>query len=155
MRKGSGATSSMWPRDSEQLFEEVTVDLMMEGGDADTNTAVACALLCAYVGYAKLPSHWKLGLAHKDWLLFKSLRLAVVSGAISGTMQPEADKAADGRRARMTRIELKERFANVIAQNKKRAKDAKQRERADEKGGVKERNNSDGEHGDVKKWFAS
>jgi ADP-ribosylglycohydrolase len=48
------------------LFEELTVDLVVEGGDADTNAAAACALLGAYLGYANLPSHWTLGLAHKE-----------------------------------------------------------------------------------------
>jgi ADP-ribosylglycohydrolase len=48
------------------LFEELTVDLVMEGGDADTNAAAACTLLGAYFGYANLPSHWTLGLAHKE-----------------------------------------------------------------------------------------
>jgi ADP-ribosylglycohydrolase len=45
------------PISAETLFEELIVNLIMEGGDADTNAAVAGALLGAYLGYANLPSH--------------------------------------------------------------------------------------------------
>jgi hypothetical protein len=54
------------PIAAETLFEELIVDLIMEGGDADTNAAVAGALLGAYLGYANLPSHWTLSLEHKE-----------------------------------------------------------------------------------------
>jgi ADP-ribosylglycohydrolase len=38
------------PISAETLFEELIVNLIMEGGDADTNAAVAGALLGAYLG---------------------------------------------------------------------------------------------------------
>ncbi|KAF2623228.1 ADP-ribosylglycohydrolase [Macroventuria anomochaeta] len=81
-----------------QLFEELMVALIMEGGDADTNGAAAGALLGAYVGYANLPSHWKLGIAHNEWLMAKTERLAVAVGVVRGTLHPEGDEAADGGR---------------------------------------------------------
>ncbi|KAF3044956.1 hypothetical protein E8E11_004077 [Didymella keratinophila] len=79
-----------------QLFEELIVQLIMEGGDADTNGAAAGALLGAYLGYANLPSHWKLGLAHNDWLMAKTERLAIAVGVNKGTLHSEKDEAANG-----------------------------------------------------------
>lgn len=79
-----------------QLFEELIVQLIMEGGDADTNGAAAGALLGAYLGYANLPPHWKLGLAHNDWLMAKTYRLTIAVGVNKGTLYSEKDEAADG-----------------------------------------------------------
>lgn len=79
-----------------QLFEKLIVQLITEGGDADTNGAAAGALLGAYLGYANLPSHWKLGLAHNDWLMAKVERLTIAVGVNKGTLYSEKDEAADG-----------------------------------------------------------
>jgi ADP-ribosylglycohydrolase len=38
------------PISAETLFEELIVNFIMEGGDADTNAAVAGAVLGAYLG---------------------------------------------------------------------------------------------------------
>jgi ADP-ribosylglycohydrolase len=38
------------PISAETVFEELIVNLIMEGGDADTNAAVAGAVLGAYLG---------------------------------------------------------------------------------------------------------
>lgn len=79
-----------------QLFEKLIIQLIMEGGDADTNGAAAGALLGAFLGYANLPSHWKLGLAHNDWLMAKTERLTIAVGVEKGTLSSEKDEAADG-----------------------------------------------------------
>jgi ADP-ribosylglycohydrolase len=79
-----------------QLFEKLIIQLIMEGGDADTNGAAAGALLGAFLGYANLPSHWKLGLAHNDWLMAKTERLTIAVGVEKGTLNSEKDEAADG-----------------------------------------------------------
>lgn len=42
---------------AQKLFEQLMTELVMEGGDADTNEAAAGALLKAYVGYSNLPIH--------------------------------------------------------------------------------------------------
>ena len=42
--------------------------LVMEAGDADTNGAVAGALLGCKLGAKNLPSSWLNGLLHKEWL---------------------------------------------------------------------------------------
>lgn len=79
-----------------QIFEKLIVELIMEGGDADTNGAAAGALLGAYLGYANLPSHWKLGLAHNEWLMTKTERLSIAVGVNRGYLRSEKDEAADG-----------------------------------------------------------
>ncbi|KAJ4321625.1 hypothetical protein N0V94_002825 [Neodidymelliopsis sp. IMI 364377] len=78
------------------LFEDLMVDLIMEGGDADTNGAAAGAILGAYLGYANLPPHWKRGLAHNKWLMHKIERLAISSGALQGTLNRERDEGPYG-----------------------------------------------------------
>src|SRR6187402_2286036 len=50
-------------------FEKLITDLIMEGGDADTNACVAGALLGAWLGYSRLPANWEKGLHNRDWLL--------------------------------------------------------------------------------------
>jgi ADP-ribosylglycohydrolase len=54
-------------RDS-ALFRATLTTLVMEGGDADTNAAVAGACLGACLGYARLPADWLAALPHREWL---------------------------------------------------------------------------------------
>ena len=49
-------------------FRAALTELTLQAGDADTNGAVAGALLGAKVGYAALPSDWLSSLKHADWL---------------------------------------------------------------------------------------
>lgn len=49
-------------------FKESINELVMEGGDSDTNAAVAGALLGCKLGYSKLPQDWLNGLVNKAWL---------------------------------------------------------------------------------------
>ncbi|KAH8702710.1 ADP-ribosylglycohydrolase-domain-containing protein [Phaeosphaeriaceae sp. PMI808] len=109
------------------LFEDLTVDLIMEGGDAGTNGAAACALLGAYLGYANIPSRWTLGLAHKEWLVLKTHRLAVASGAIAGSLEPEADEATDGGKGLRSRDELEKKSAVFLEQMITRIEESKAR----------------------------
>ncbi|KAF2122311.1 ADP-ribosylglycohydrolase-domain-containing protein [Lophiotrema nucula] len=94
---------------SHTLFETLMMDLIMEGGDADTNGAVAGALLGAYLGYSNLPQHWSNGLAHKDWLMSKIERLTIALGIVDGNVADMKDEASDGGKGLMTRAEDKER----------------------------------------------
>lgn len=41
---------------------------LLQAGDADTNGAVAGALLGCKLGASTLPDSWRDGLKHKDWL---------------------------------------------------------------------------------------
>lgn len=81
-----------------KLFDQLMVELIMEGGDADTNGAAAGALLGAYLGYANLPSHWKLGLIHSEWLMAKVERLSVAVGVLPGDLNQRTDEEAYGGR---------------------------------------------------------
>lgn len=81
---------------AQKLFEQLMTELVMEGGDADTNGAAAGALLGAYVGYSNLHIYWKGGLAHHDWLAKKIARLATATGIVIGELKPENDEAVDG-----------------------------------------------------------
>ena len=49
-------------------FRRVVCSIAGEGGDADTNCAVAGALVGAAVGYAALPTDWLAQMPHGDWL---------------------------------------------------------------------------------------
>jgi ADP-ribosylglycohydrolase len=61
-------------------FQKAINELVMEGGDADTNGAVAGALLGCKLGYKKLPSEWLDGLKEKKWLDFKVHRFLCLLG---------------------------------------------------------------------------
>lgn len=49
-------------------FRSALQELIMEGGDADTNGAVAGAMLGCKLGLSGLPATWLGGLIHKEWL---------------------------------------------------------------------------------------
>lgn len=129
MKRVAAFSATGAPLAAETVFEELMVDLTMEGGDADTNGAAAGALLGAYLGYAKLPSHWTLGLAHKEWLIEKTRRLSIASGVIEEVLHPEKDEAADGGVGLRTPQELEHRWALLIADISKKMNDAKEKAR--------------------------
>ncbi|CAH1782706.1 unnamed protein product [Owenia fusiformis] len=49
-------------------FRKAIQAITMEAGDADTNAAVAGALLGCKLGFEEIPKAWRDGLIHKDWL---------------------------------------------------------------------------------------
>ena len=49
-------------------FKEGIIKLIMEGGDADSNAAVAGALLGAKLGFSNLPRDWIDALVHRSFL---------------------------------------------------------------------------------------
>eukprot|EP00927_Polykrikos_kofoidii_P052062 TRINITY_DN45828_c0_g1_i1.p1 TRINITY_DN45828_c0_g1~~TRINITY_DN45828_c0_g1_i1.p1 ORF type:complete len:425 (-),score=35.26 TRINITY_DN45828_c0_g1_i1:407-1681(-) len=49
-------------------FEAAIRDVIAHGGDADTNAAVAGALLGSHLGYSRLPQHWISGMPYVEWL---------------------------------------------------------------------------------------
>ena len=51
-----------------QFVFSLVVFLILQGGDADTNGAVAGALLGCKLGSSALPPTWLKGLKHKGWL---------------------------------------------------------------------------------------
>lgn len=58
---------------SQQSYKSYMMSLLMEGGDSNSNSCVAGALLGCKVGYSRLPQEWILGLCKKQtaWLNVK------------------------------------------------------------------------------------
>ncbi|PRP80675.1 hypothetical protein PROFUN_11634 [Planoprotostelium fungivorum] len=74
--------SGLWALRSTRSFKD-TIDLLVrEGGDADTNGAVAGALLGAKLGYKQLPREWLESLRHKEWLEEKVEKFLKLQGLI-------------------------------------------------------------------------
>lgn len=51
-----------------EAFKTLITELILEGGDADTNAAVAGALLGCRIGFEGLPKEWVVGLRHRERL---------------------------------------------------------------------------------------
>jgi len=49
-------------------FETSIRAIVLQGGDADTNAAVAGALLGCYKGHSQLPQHWVSAMPYAPWL---------------------------------------------------------------------------------------
>ncbi len=60
--------SGFWALRSTKSFKETMHDLIRQGGDADTNGAVAGALLGCRIGYSQLPQDWLAAMPNKVWL---------------------------------------------------------------------------------------
>jgi len=52
----------------DNLFTRAILHIIMEGGDADCNAAVAGALMGAWLGLDELPKKWMDALPHHEWL---------------------------------------------------------------------------------------
>jgi ADP-ribosylglycohydrolase len=50
-------------------FEDALIEVVNKGGDADTNGAVAGALLGARDGYRAIPARWRDGLLNRDRII--------------------------------------------------------------------------------------
>lgn len=107
---------AMRPGDLKDDFESIVTDLVMQGGDADTNACCAAALLGAWLGYSRLPHHWRSGLMHGDWLLEKTDDLCCVVGISVGSYKGAEDPATwtDDERGRLLREELDAREKDII-----------------------------------------
>ncbi|CAK9780219.1 ADP-ribosylglycohydrolase [Cutaneotrichosporon oleaginosum] len=97
------------------LFEPLITELVMAAGDADTNAAVAGALLGAYVGFAALPGHWREGLRHAAWLVRKAEGVGRILGVVEGGYTPEEDTAPDGGRAAVSPEDMERRWMELQA----------------------------------------
>lgn len=111
---------------SPKIFEDLMTDLIMEGGDADTNGAAAGALLGAFLGNANLPPHWANGLAHKEWLLSKISRLAaIVAIGEMGEVSIAEDETPDAGKGLTDWDEIQQRnnriARRIVRRNKARA----------------------------------
>lgn len=59
---------SLWAYWHTSSFEEGLLAVVNAGGDADTNAAVACAILGAKYGYSSIPNEYIEGLLYKESL---------------------------------------------------------------------------------------
>jgi ADP-ribosylglycohydrolase len=60
--------AGLWALKNSKDFEEGIVQVIKEGGDADSNAAVAGALLGVKFGYSRIPERWKAGLLNRPRL---------------------------------------------------------------------------------------
>lgn len=99
------------------LFEELITELVLQGGDADTNATVAGALLGALLGYRTLPGKWKDGLMHGQWLFQKADALASVMGIHPFPFydaERDPDNQLDGEKPRLTQDQLERREQEFV-----------------------------------------
>ncbi len=61
-------TAALWAYWHAKSFEEGLLAVVRAGGDADTNAAVACAILGAKYGYDAIPDEYKGGLIYRNLL---------------------------------------------------------------------------------------
>lgn len=124
------------PKFSSNTFEVLVTDLIMEGGDADTNACCAGALLGAFLGYSKLPSHWRDGLMHRDWLVEKVGSLCRVvgisEGQYSGALDP--DVQTDDERGLLPREALLAREKNLVTKVLWKEKERRDHEESEKQG---------------------
>jgi len=60
--------SGLWALRSDRGFQEALNEVIRCGGDADTNGAVAGALLGCRLGFSQLPKQWVAGMPYASWL---------------------------------------------------------------------------------------
>jgi len=60
--------AGMWALRSDLSFRQALNALIQEAGDADTNGAVAGALLGCRLGFSRLPEDWIKGMPYHSWL---------------------------------------------------------------------------------------
>ena len=118
-----------------RVFEVLIVDLIMRGGDADTNACFAGALLGAMLGFKALPPHWRDGLHHRQFLLHKAQGLCQMLGVAHGSYRGSEDKdtAPDGGRGFPSEKEMDGRAQAFMVAITQREQERDKREAADKK----------------------
>jgi ADP-ribosylglycohydrolase len=131
------------PSGNHQLFETLISNLIMQGGDADTNACVAGALLGAWIGYSRLPPHWENGIRDREWLIQKAdamITRAGLSRDKKGNHQvptQDPDTALDGGKGMLTTEQLAKMERDVVVkilEKQKERRDAEENERKGKKG---------------------
>jgi ADP-ribosylglycohydrolase len=70
--------AGLWALGHAGSFAEGIDQIVHEGGDADTNAAVAGALLGARHGFSAIPAEWVTGLAYENELCSRANRLLAI-----------------------------------------------------------------------------
>ncbi|KAH8827246.1 ADP-ribosylglycohydrolase-domain-containing protein [Flagelloscypha sp. PMI_526] len=116
--------------DRQETFKSAMTQLVMAAGDADTNGAVAGALMGALYGHALLPKEWRDGMKHEQWYREKIQSFCIVSGLIDGEYDAQGDKdtALDGGRGFLGEEEMKQRemklMEKILLADKERREEA-------------------------------
>lgn len=115
-----------------QIFEPLVTDLIMRGGDADTNACFAGALLGSYLGYKALPPHWRDGLRYGEFLMGKAEGLCEVLGVTEGEYSGSGDEetAVDGGRGMLTDGQVERKVMEMQAWMAQLDVEARKREEA-------------------------
>ncbi|KAA8912409.1 ADP-ribosylglycohydrolase-domain-containing protein [Sphaerosporella brunnea] len=104
------------PTTKPDAFGGLIEELVMQGGDADTNACIAGALLGCWTGFNSLTSQWRDGLAHSEWLLEKvdglCQTVGIVPGEYKGSLDPHT--AFDGGRGLLGEDELRAREKQLM-----------------------------------------
>ncbi|RCH82342.1 hypothetical protein CU098_004884 [Rhizopus stolonifer] len=61
-------TRQVPPHSETEHFKKMLMDVVMQGGEADTNATAAGAMLGARFGYSQLPTEWVVGMKRWEWL---------------------------------------------------------------------------------------
>ncbi|KAK4179586.1 ADP-ribosylglycohydrolase-domain-containing protein [Triangularia setosa] len=118
--------------DRVRVFEELITELVMHGGDADTNACFSGALLGGYLGFSALPDHWKNGMVHGKWLVGKAESLCQVLNVKKGEYngQEDADTAPLGGKAVVSQQEMEGKWMVFQQETMKKMDEAKKAEEA-------------------------
>ncbi|KAJ7785119.1 ADP-ribosylglycohydrolase-domain-containing protein [Mycena maculata] len=100
----------------QETFRSTMTALVMCGGDADTNGAIAGALMGALYGYKYLPREWWDGMRHVGWYRGKIKVLCCVAGLSGGVYdsQSDTDMELDGGKGFLTEEEMKKREMGIM-----------------------------------------
>ena len=120
-----------------ELFETLITNLIMEGGDADTNACVAGGLLGAWVGYSRLPPTWERGIRSREWLVRKAEALSLRVGILESPRHrgeqgyaEDPDTALDGGMGMLSTEQLDKRdrdFMIMILEKQKKRREAEEK----------------------------
>ncbi|KAJ6624155.1 ADP-ribosylglycohydrolase-domain-containing protein [Mycena sp. CBHHK59/15] len=100
----------------QETFRSAMTALVMQGGDADTNGAVAGALMGALYGYTLLPKEWRDGMRHEEWYHAKIVALCSVAGLRDTFYDSEndSDTKMDGGKGFLSEDEMKKREMQIM-----------------------------------------
>jgi len=100
----------------QETFKSAMTKLVMCGGDADTNGAVAGALMGALYGYNLLPREWREGLKYNEWYRGKISALCVVASLTEGDYdaKDDSDTELDGGKGFLTEEQMKKREMEIM-----------------------------------------
>ncbi|KDQ20018.1 hypothetical protein BOTBODRAFT_125553 [Botryobasidium botryosum FD-172 SS1] len=101
-------TPPITPTAKALAYEKIITDLTMQGGDGDTNCAVAGSLLGAALGMSHLPRHWLVSLSNSEWLMNKTDAACYLMGLhhMVYDYEADADTLVDGGLGAFTRAEM-------------------------------------------------